>query len=775
MIDYKPFLISNFRTGFNEAVEPWIAPGDAFQLMLNAHLYRGVLEKIKGYDVYARMSYRRIEALSGTIDGANKTFTGTLTSPVTTNNIIVQSSISTTGVSSETFTYFSDGAGSVVNLKSDLGGTGTLDFLSGAISVTFNTAPAQMPGAGNIYNAVFISYDYAANPSVGFSDIMGIKPYYAQNGDQSIMIFNTRRMGLVNVLEGSIATQYQSDNGISEVPHEVHVQNAAPAPAFNGAILTFTGTVSAPVVPRTISFTIFNNTPALINTITDNGSGRLSGTNVDSTLSFINYVTGAWTITFTVAPAATDTLNTSIGQYGDVWSGNYTNFFSVCNYFYNSFITNGVDNIRYFNGTELLYLNTNLTLKPGTLTYDITTCLHVAINRERLLLLLPTIGSPLQNAIYWSSAGNPLDFTNAEFLLAPTSESIRTFAFINSDMVVPFGNTTRVFRYTGDAFSPFRWDTINSVWRCDARYTAINYDSYFTYVGKPAIVASDAVNVKKYDEIIPDFTLNDRALLEGPVISIQQTSIGQCYGERFDDFKEGWMCFKKYDAADEDNVIDRSDSVLAFNYVDDTYAVYDFPFSCLGFGRVISQDVWGNNFDLWGDADYAWETFYESFNALVDLAGDRNGVVYTLGNSATAFDEDGNSKPVLFDVISKNFNPFIEQGELCRFGYLDLFVSANATTKLRMQIYRDDTMYVDSNGQPNGYYQETVLDFTPTDSMSTEAQFKIWKRVYIGAVAKAHTIRLYQDADDFTSDTQDQPVRVHGMVLYMKPAGRIFN
>lgn len=262
--------------------------------------------------------------------------------------------------------------------------------------------------------------------------------------------------------------------------------------------------------------------------------------------------------------------------------------------------------------------------------------------------------------------------------------------------------------------------------------------------------------------------------LDGPTISINQTSIGQCYGEKFDDFKEGWLCFKS--AQGGSNSVSRSDNVLAFNYLDNTYSVYTFPLNCLGFGTVTASNVWGNDYDPWEDANYAWASFYESLGSLLDLGGDRYGKVYTLGSSNTLVDATGVTQPILMDVISKNFNPFIEEGELCRLGYVDLLVSSNATSKLRIQFYRDDTLYVAADGNPAGAYQETILTFTPTDAMSpTTAQTKIWKRIYVGAVAREHTIRFYQNADDFTADTLDQPIRIHSMVLYVKPAGRIFN
>ena len=781
MKEYQGFAISNFRTGFDEAVEPWLLPRDAYQILKNAHLYRGVLEKIPGYDIYARMSYTKTITLSPAPNGVTKTFTGTL-SPLPSSQIITAQAATNAGATTvETFAYGSDTPPNTINLigSGGVGSNGTIDITTGAVTLNFAVAPAIVPGG---YNAVILTYDYLSTASVGDTDIMGIKPYYAINGGQDILVFNTRRVGRVITLVGIAAAAAGTDNGIEEIPHETHTQAYATTPAFNGVDLTFTGTFGMPLVPGMVNIILYSNASAVKTTITDNGFGLLTGVGITTDTSFVNYGTGDFTITFLAAPLGSltpDTLNIASCVYGDVFSGDYTNFFSVANYTFKAFITNGVDAIRYYDGSCLHYLNTNLTNRPGDFVYDISKCLHVAINRERLLLIAPTVNLiAVPNGIYWSVAGNPLDFTtanNAGNLQAPTSESIRLFFFINSDMIVRFSRSERVFRYTGDAFSPFRWDTTNNIWRCDTRYSAINYDSYGTSIGKPAIVASDGVNVQRADEIIPDFTLNNRVLFEGPIISIDQTSIGQCYGERFDDFKEGWLCFKQFDSTGS-TTIQRSDNVLAFNYLDKTYAVYTFPFNCLGFGTVTSADVWGNNFDTWGDANYAWGSFFESFNALVDLAGDRNGVVYTLGNTNTLTLPDGTQEPVLLDVISKNFNPFIESGELCRFGYLDIFVSANNTSTLRVQFYRDDTLYELGDGTPAGFYQETILTFKTTDAMSpTMPQTKVWKRIYVGAVAKEHTIRFYQNAADFSSEDLDQPIRIHAIVPYFKPAGRIFN
>ena len=763
MKEYQGFPISNFRTGFNESLEPWLLPRDAFQQVINAHLYRGVMEKIEGYTLFASFSYRYTQSL-GTANGATKTFTGTLAHLPTTTSFYAYGNI-VAGSTAETFSYSMDGTPPTVNLIGSAGGSGTVNTSTGAFSITFNTAPPSG-------TPIFIIYDGAPGSTTA---IMGIKQYYAQNGSQEVLIFDQRRLGKIVALQGDILPLEQgTEYGITEIPHDYY---ASAIITGDGATAIYTGTLAgAPLVPGSLVWTEYTSTGALGTIVVkDNGAGGLTGTGVTS--GSINYLTGAYTITFTANVPSGNYYDSTTGVYGNLFTGSISNFFSLANYQFKAFFTNNVDPIMYYDGTMVHYLNTNLATavvnsSMGVPTYDISRCLHVFIYQQRLLLIAPTVDTmPELSTIYWSVIANPLDFTNDEFLQASTSQPIRAIGYINTDLVVRFANSERVFRYTGDAFSPFRWDSTNNIWACDSPYGTINYDSWFSSVGRPAIVGSDAVNVKRVDEIIPDFTDPTRLQLQTPVPFMSQTSIIQCYGERFDEFKEGWLCYNSNPQAE--NTVTPSDNVLAFNYLDSTYAIYSFPFSCLGFGSIFNVQTWGTTTTTWGDMASTWDSYQLQNNALIPLAGDQFDKVYDLstGNSLG----DGTT-PVLMSVITKNFNPFIEQGQLCRLGFVDLFVTANQQTILRVQFYLNDQLYIDANGDPAGFYQENILTFDTTDAMSpTTNQTKVWKRIYVGAVGKEHTIRLCQTTEDFADGTLDQPVWIHAIVPYMKPAGRIFN
>jgi hypothetical protein len=783
MKEYQPFAISNFRTGFDEAVEPWLLPKDAYQTMVNAHLYRGVLEKIAGYRLFAKMSYRTEVKMTPNPDGATTTFTTTLPTTPTSSNFLGYGTL-VLGSTAEKFTYLSDASPTLIDLQGSNGGTGTVNLSTLVVTLNFMVAPPA-----GIYSNVFFQWDSQPVNSMGTPTlyaIMGIKQYFASNGSQQIMVFDQQRVGLIVSNFGVLSQPPQAIQVVSEIPHDYY-QSAV----FTGdeATLTFTGTLTANLItPGTVHFIQYTSGGVFVSNISDNGFGSLSGTNVNSALSFINYATGAYTITFTVAPASGNVFDSTAGVYGNHFTGTISNFFSLTNYQFKAFFTNSVDPIQYYDGTSIKYLNTNLTTKNVTATggvpaYDISKCLHVFTNRERLLLISVTVnGVQAVSTVFWSVAENPLDFTtanNAGNLQAPTSEPIRAIGFINSDLMIRFASSERAFRYTGDAFSPFRFDSRNSVWDCDAPYSTINYDTWFSSVGRPGIVgsfASDSTNVQRVDEIIPDFTDPYRLALETPTPYMNQTSVQQCYGERFDDLKEGWLCYNSVPAGELS--VTASDNILSFSYIDNTYAIYSFPMSCLGFGRIINVPTWGTTFTKWEDMASTWGAYNLQSNALIDLGGDQFDSVYELnsGNTQTvAGDSTTTPEPVVMSVISANFNPFIDQGQLARLGYLDLFVSADADATLRVQFYISDQLYIDSSGNPAGFYQETILTFNTTDAMSPNTnQTKVWKRIYVGAVGKEHTIRFYQQVADLEASTDDQPIYIHAMVLYMKPAGRIF-
>lgn len=772
MIEYQPFLISNFRTGFNEAMEPWLIPKDAFQVLNNAHLYRGVVEKIGGYSLYSKMSYRSVVQMTGVVDGVNQTFTTTLGSIPSTDKETIKAIVNVGTGQVETLT--NNGNGEYVSSISGLV-VGTINYVAnspvparpaGYITVTFSLPPVNMTPAAIQYNAVILEYDSFVG---SVQPIMGIKPYIGRDGSQEILIFDTRRTGKIVDLNAAISTITEMNYGIQEIPHEVQIALSNAQTGFNGVATTLIRTLpGAPYERNLVVFKVFDNLGVLQGTIIDNGAGVLTGALLDPAgTNYINYYTGAWRMTFLVAPPANYTMNFYGSIYGNYWTGDKTNFFSTANYQTYTFMTNALDDPRYYDGTSIKYLDTRVNNTTNQVApFYISKVLHFVVYNNRLVMLSMYVDNiPQLSMTRWSTIFEPLNWTNQEFLSAPTSDPICAYFLISTSLVVRFSASERNLTYTGDAFSPFRWDPTNLMWRCDSNYGTINYDKWGSSVGLSAIVGSDGVNVTRVDEIIPDITNNARVDEQQPFPAIDQESISQCYGQRFDSYKEGWLCYKKYSEEDGIGGVQASDTVLAFNYMDSTYAVYEFPFSVLGTGKSVNSNVWENTFSRWKNAAFTWSSYSQTKNSLAELGGDQFGKVYEIGegNSITS-PVDGSEIPCLMNVVTKDFNPYLEQGEQARFGYIDLLMSSNNDTAVRIQFYLNNQITPDYDT----YYQETKIQLIGI------ADSKVWKRIYVGSIGKIHTIRIYQNAADFVDDISNQPVRIHAMCPYFKPAGRVF-
>lgn len=183
---YSPFLISNYSTGFDRELQPWLLPNDAFVELLDGYVYRGVTIKRDGYSGFAngisstytesRMVHEieDVAPATGAINGSNRTFTWTLTAPVARGRVVI------TG-SSPAQVLTDNGLGGFTG-----DGTGTINYTTGAVSVTFTTAPA---GA----STVLLTYSYHQGLPV-----MGVMSFYPTNNVRELIVADTRFVNRYN-------------------------------------------------------------------------------------------------------------------------------------------------------------------------------------------------------------------------------------------------------------------------------------------------------------------------------------------------------------------------------------------------------------------------------------------------------------------------------------------------------------------------------------------------------------------------------------------------
>lgn len=174
---YQPFLIANIAHGLELGLQPWLLPTDAFAELQNAYLLRGVLYKRNGYEAFGRLVHQAIHEVLGVGNNTNKTFAGTLAHfPLRISDIAI-----TDGVE-----IFTDADGDGV-LTGAAGGTGTINYGTGAYSVTFHTAPGA---------AVNVLATYHWFPNL---PCMGMWNFTNSSGGQDFLAFTTKRVNRFDV------------------------------------------------------------------------------------------------------------------------------------------------------------------------------------------------------------------------------------------------------------------------------------------------------------------------------------------------------------------------------------------------------------------------------------------------------------------------------------------------------------------------------------------------------------------------------------------------
>lgn len=86
-MSYQPFLIADLRTGFENDIEPWLEPGDGFPTLEDAFMFRGRVRKKEGYDLLGRLVQHVAAEAKGNAVGV--TFSGTLLNlPVSAGSVL---------------------------------------------------------------------------------------------------------------------------------------------------------------------------------------------------------------------------------------------------------------------------------------------------------------------------------------------------------------------------------------------------------------------------------------------------------------------------------------------------------------------------------------------------------------------------------------------------------------------------------------------------------------------------------------------------------------
>lgn len=598
-MQYQAYPVANFQTGFDRERQPPLLPVDAQTELLDGYVYKGVWQKREGYSQYATgqrgsapyTESRMVHTISGfatvgAINAVNTVFTASLTVPV--GQRIRRGGVTVVGT--VPVQSFSDNG-----LGGFTGATGTINYETGAMSITLPVAPT----AGSV------TVTYSLHQGL---PVMGIMNFVTQNNTQQLIVADTRYVNRYNpttnrlddispaVLLTGDETNFMSWTNYPTPADEqrlLFVNNKDPIHQYLGGAVTpfpvFTAssiiasiatgvvgngttgpyTLTTPAGTGIMPGTLTINEPISAQTVTDNGSGILTGDGTGT----VNYLTGVAVVTFNVLIVAANPIN---------WA--YTQ------------------------------LNT-----------PIDTCLHIRNFKDRLVIF-----NTLENGIRYGLRIRISGFGQFGDIFVPNSAALgagvidvpdRNFITsldYNRDDIIFFTQSTWALFFTGSDIEPFGLRQIDNTRGSQAPYGTITYLNQTSAASTRGLIYTDGYSVARADEKLPDYSFN----------FIDQSRFGLCFAGAVDEDRDHYLIHP----SPGENI---SDVILVTNYEEYNYSVYRIPLSGMGnfegqfdvvWNDLLIYNTWDELAAVYGD----WQQFSYDAGAPFAIGGGHEGQIFKL-------------------------------------------------------------------------------------------------------------------------------------------------
>lgn len=725
-MSYQSFLIANYSTGFDRELQPWLLPNDAFVDLLDGYVYRGVTYKRDGYSGFAngiksiycesRMVHQIANAaMTGAIDGVNTTYTINATPPLRRGTFTVNGSNPVQSVTD-------NGVGGFTG-----DGTGTINYTTGAVSVTFNAAPVAL-------STVTATYDYHQGLPV-----MGVMNYYPNNNTRQLVVVDTSYVNRYDpatdrLVDISPATPY---NGSSQDFFSwVNYPTAADAPRLlfcNGdsadVIQQYDGTTVTNYAPTFAPGTlnarqIFNVRDRLVLFQTyENGTFfprriRISGTGANCDV-FDNTATGAGFIdipdnTFFYG-AAFNRDDVLFYTESSTWMMKYTGNDVT------PFILEKIDGSRGSKAafSVISYLNRTLAASPrGLIISD-------GYQVERMDNNIPEFAfNSINNEYFESCFSGFLDEDRDVYLLYPSIGDVRPplVNAISSDRIL-------VINFEEDNYAVYRIP-LSSLGNFQ-----ISFDVLWTDL-------TAANNFPNWDSLAAKYgNWNSFPLTKGVPVSIGGGHKGEIW--------------RLNDTQSEDN----PQKIRAISIIDSQTLRVTTDWNNYNIGDYIVFEALGGMVELNDKqaAIKAINTNYTTFDVEIDTD---NLSAYTSGGSA--------SKVIPFSALSKKLNPFVEGDKKLRCGWIYFYVSV-AETHLTDSSGETVPAFLDIDVITNDTNVNSVPTFTyrvDCSNLQNEIGSKKWVKIWINQTARFLQFRM-------RNNQAGAKIQVHAMMPGLQPTGRL--
>jgi len=378
----------------------------------------------------------------------------------------------------------------------------------------------------------------------------------------------------------------------------------------------------------------------------------------------------------------------------DRWTGCTTaSFFHSASYVSKLVLVNGIDTCCYYDADTDLVAElasdwvSSPVKNPGDAGYTrrLDSALLAFMYRSRLVLLRTVEGgATMSQRARWSKVAP--DFSQSDSLLAtdfadaPTSDRIVSAGFLRNTLIVFFERSTWALVGTEDFRQAFVWQKIAEMEGSFATRSTVSLPDTVLTMGKTAPVVTDGQSVRRTGDEVPDI-----------VLSWNSQKLHMSYAAAAQDVRQVWSTFA--DAGEPFPA-----HVLAYQYDDGAFSVYDLPFHVLGSYKQTSSLTWDEMDSLYATFD-DWSVPWDDPGAVAGyplmIGGGRDGCVYALFRGSS----DAGAG-ITLRARSQRINPYRNAQKMARLGYIDVIARSEGSATLTLRLYKD------SSGTP--YLTRTV-------------------------------------------------------------------
>jgi hypothetical protein len=399
-----------------------------------------------------------------------------------------------------------------------------------------------------------------------------------------------------------------------------------------------------------------------------------------------------------------------------------------------------------------------------------------------------------------SIGANPLD--------APTREEIVSAEFIKDRLIVYFEESTWELAYTGNQIQPFKWQQINTELGAIGTFSIIPFDRAVLGIGATGVHSCSGANVERIDDIIPDqifkilkknggerriagirdyFSeivywsypsteinpLNERLFPDKILVYNYANSTWSIWDDTFTSYGYFYQAsdvtwaqiatpWESYDftwtdgiqyqqqrrvvAGNQQGYVLILSRDMAFNAVG-----YTITNAVLGANDILTLTIINHNFnageyiivqDLQG-----FSGFVDSIFAVQSIVGKDTITILIPGLTGGPYEGGGTVARVSqVDILSKEWNPYIEQGRSLFLGYIDFCVERTPFGEITVDYYASssESSSIASAQATGTLLGNNVLATRPYDLRPFEEKQRIlWHRVYFQTTGEFIQIRLY--------------------------------